>query len=181
MARGTLSNRRGSPPRLRLLNAAKTALRGPLEAITMRALLVICFLVTSFADPPWASGPQVVRAGERPDATSPRLAPFPFEGARAPLKNVKTLEEWAAVTRDKDPAVRAAAAAAVGEMPFEMKTAVPRLIELLDDENDDVRLGARFRRWATCGPTPRPPPFLLSSCSRTRTRRSGIPPRQHWK
>ena len=108
----------------------------------MRVLLVICFLVTSFADPRWASGPQVVRAGERPDATSPRNAPFPFEGAYAPLKNVKTLEEWAAVTRDKDWGVRAAAAGAVRQMPFEMKTAIPRLIELLDDEKDEVRLGA---------------------------------------
>ena len=68
----------------------------------MRALLVICFLVTSFADPPLASGPQVVRAGERHDATSPRIAPFPFEGPYAPLKNVKTLEEWAALTRDRE-------------------------------------------------------------------------------
>ena len=59
-------------------------------------------------------------------------------------KVVKTVEQWVADLKDKDPAVRRHAASALGGIGPEAEKAVPALIEALKDKDWSVRSRAAW-------------------------------------
>src|SRR5438093_12402602 len=107
---------------------------------SLRLFLILVLTSDCFADddPSSPAAPATVQA----DATSTQPVPSPYEAATSSLKRVKTLADWVTLIKDKDAVVRATAASGLRDMPFHAKSAVPFLIELLKDENEDVRLRA---------------------------------------
>ena len=104
------------------------------------------------------------------------LGAEPEPGKTPPEKGLtvqgKTLDQWTALAKDKEPAVRMDAAAALGRLG---PTAVPALAELLRDQNVHVR-GCAASALVGIGPAARRPSRRSSICSATRRQPSGTTP-----